>query len=72
MTNRKQRVELLRLSQQKDLGQADKDLVISYLNTTRPATESRHCRKRQELPAPESTSEYVATRLEPSSIFAAV
>jgi hypothetical protein len=39
MTNPKARVELLRLSQQKDLGQADKDLVISYLNTPRPATE---------------------------------
>lgn len=38
MTNPKARSELLRLSQEKDLDQAGKDLVISYLKTPRPPT----------------------------------
>jgi len=39
MTNPKARNELLRLSQQKDLDQAGRDLVISYLKTPRQPTE---------------------------------
>jgi hypothetical protein len=39
MTNAKARSELLRLSALKDLDQAGKDLLISYLKTPRPATE---------------------------------
>ena len=39
MTNPKAKSELLRLSQQKDLDQAGKDLVISYLKTPRQPTE---------------------------------
>jgi len=39
MTNPKARSELLRLSQQKDLDQAGKDLVIFYLKTPRQPTE---------------------------------
>jgi hypothetical protein len=39
MTNPKAKSELLRLSQQKDLEQADRDLVISYLKTPRQPTE---------------------------------
>ncbi len=38
MTNPKAKSELLRLSQQKDLDQAGKDLVISYLTTPRQPT----------------------------------
>jgi hypothetical protein len=39
MTNPKAKSELLRLSQQKDLEQADRDLVISYLKTPRQPAE---------------------------------
>ncbi len=39
MNNPKARREMLRLSQQKDLDQPGKDLVIFYLNTPRPTTE---------------------------------
>jgi hypothetical protein len=39
MTNPKARTELLRLSQQKDLDQSGRDLVISYLTTPRQPTE---------------------------------
>lgn len=39
MTNPKAKSELLRLSQQNDLDQAGKDLVISYLKTPRQPTE---------------------------------
>jgi hypothetical protein len=39
MTNPKARIELLRLSQQKDLDQGGKDLVVSYMKTPRQPTE---------------------------------
>jgi hypothetical protein len=39
MTNQKARSELLRLSQQKELDQSGKDLVISYLKTPRQPIE---------------------------------
>lgn len=39
MTNPKAKTELLRLSQQKDLDQAGKDLVISYLKTPHQPTD---------------------------------
>lgn len=39
MTNPRARGELLRLSQQKDLDQGGKDLIISYLKTPRQPTE---------------------------------
>ena len=39
MTNPKAKTELLRLAQQKDLDQAGRDLVVSYVKTPRPPTE---------------------------------